>query len=332
MRVHTDERAAESAQGLGARAYTVGEHITFGRTEYVPDAKEGQRLIAHELTHVVQQGRAPSKTAAHSSFAYSSRAPRITRATHPLVQRKDDAQTVPKPGSPVVPTGVPALGPLDPFKELDDRGPSWERVYTALAAEAAAAKYPNPLHKELTYHYVYAEGEPFLLTKDKMTQAIGYGSKHLNIFTHFPAVTAAMATLKNELAAQGGGAPQPRSEDLVATAPVFAEGSLRVDDDKPSLGGFTCYLFGVLEARQQPNDSTISYEFKGSMVWVDIWDFDPMRPAEPGEEGKAQPAWRSKKGEEATRDAANYLPGTPFRVVSVFLPISQKNTDPFPEW
>ncbi|MGB9180925.1 MAG: DUF4157 domain-containing protein [Pyrinomonadaceae bacterium] len=55
VRVHTDEHAAESALMIGARAYTVGRDIVFGAGEYAPKTDEGQRLMAHEITHVVQQ-------------------------------------------------------------------------------------------------------------------------------------------------------------------------------------------------------------------------------------------------------------------------------------
>jgi len=55
VRVHTDSRAAESAHELGARAYTVGNHIVFGIGRYAPDTNEGRALLAHELTHVLQQ-------------------------------------------------------------------------------------------------------------------------------------------------------------------------------------------------------------------------------------------------------------------------------------
>jgi hypothetical protein len=57
VRVHADERAAASAQGLGARAYTVGQHIVFGEGRYAPETADGERLLAHELAHVVQQSR-----------------------------------------------------------------------------------------------------------------------------------------------------------------------------------------------------------------------------------------------------------------------------------
>ena len=55
VRVHADADAAASAGQLGARAYTMGADVVFGRGEYQPGTWEGRRLLAHELAHVVQQ-------------------------------------------------------------------------------------------------------------------------------------------------------------------------------------------------------------------------------------------------------------------------------------
>jgi len=62
VRVHTGESAAKSAQAIQAKAYTYGPDIVFGSGEYAPDTNAGKRLIAHELTHVVQQGHSPEMT------------------------------------------------------------------------------------------------------------------------------------------------------------------------------------------------------------------------------------------------------------------------------
>ena len=59
VRIHADEGAARSAGELRARAYTVGQHIVLGVGRYRRDTAAGQRLLAHELAHVVQQGAAP---------------------------------------------------------------------------------------------------------------------------------------------------------------------------------------------------------------------------------------------------------------------------------
>jgi len=55
VRVHTDARAAQTTQELKARAYTVGHDIAIAPHEYKPDTQAGRLLLAHELTHVVQQ-------------------------------------------------------------------------------------------------------------------------------------------------------------------------------------------------------------------------------------------------------------------------------------
>jgi hypothetical protein len=55
VRIHTDGKAAESARLINAQAFTVGNHIVFDTGEYAPHTASGQRLLAHELAHVVQQ-------------------------------------------------------------------------------------------------------------------------------------------------------------------------------------------------------------------------------------------------------------------------------------
>ena len=56
VRVHIDTKAAESARAVNALAYTVGRDIAFSAGQYAPATTTGKRLLAHELTHVVQQG------------------------------------------------------------------------------------------------------------------------------------------------------------------------------------------------------------------------------------------------------------------------------------
>ena len=56
VQVHADRRAAALSQSLSARAFTYGRHIYFNEGEYQPETQEGKRVLAHELTHVIQQG------------------------------------------------------------------------------------------------------------------------------------------------------------------------------------------------------------------------------------------------------------------------------------
>ena len=58
VRIHADPCVGEIARSLNARAFTIGRDIVFGRAEYNPVSSAGLALLAHELTHVVQQGYA----------------------------------------------------------------------------------------------------------------------------------------------------------------------------------------------------------------------------------------------------------------------------------
>jgi hypothetical protein len=78
VRVHNDEKATESARSLHALGYTVGRDIVFGRGQYSPGTLVGKQLLAHELTHVVQQ-RALQTSAAI-----------VQRQPDPMQQHMDD--------------------------------------------------------------------------------------------------------------------------------------------------------------------------------------------------------------------------------------------------
>jgi len=87
VRLHTDARSAESATGMNARAYTYGRHIVFAHGQYSPGSESGRSLLAHELTHTVQQA-----------------------GSVPMIQRQEfpsgasmDTKTVPRP--PCIPLG-----------------------------------------------------------------------------------------------------------------------------------------------------------------------------------------------------------------------------------
>ncbi len=62
VRIHTGPPAAESTRAINARAYTHGSDIVFDQGEYQPSSQAGRHLLAHELTHILQQSAAPSST------------------------------------------------------------------------------------------------------------------------------------------------------------------------------------------------------------------------------------------------------------------------------
>lgn len=86
VRVYTDAKAAASARAVNALAYTVGRNVVFGAGQYQPTSTTGQRLLAHELTHVVQQTRRPRA----GRNAHSNSPPAITMTTDsPRLARQD---------------------------------------------------------------------------------------------------------------------------------------------------------------------------------------------------------------------------------------------------
>lgn len=115
VRVHNGEAAADSARRLGARAYTVGNHIFFGRPEPDLGTGAGRFLLAHELAHVVQQrlgGVAPGggfdepaerEAAAAAAAMADGRTPaRIVQGSSVGVQRQ--ASESPASSASTVPT------------------------------------------------------------------------------------------------------------------------------------------------------------------------------------------------------------------------------------
>lgn len=87
VRIHNDSLANESAKDIHAMAYTHQHHIAFGAGKYQPQTEPGKRLLAHELTHVIQQ----------SKMKYDS-----------LIQKGDDSTKNPKPEKRVnIPVKIP---------------------------------------------------------------------------------------------------------------------------------------------------------------------------------------------------------------------------------
>ncbi len=82
VRIHTGATAARASRRLNAAAFTAGSHIAFGRGRFRPERAEGRRLIAHELTHTIQQRGATQPATVQRSVDTTVRtrsAPRVMR-------------------------------------------------------------------------------------------------------------------------------------------------------------------------------------------------------------------------------------------------------------
>ncbi len=87
VRVHTGGQAAESARAVQARAYTVGQDIVFAPGMYQPQTKAGQQLLAHELTHVMQQRGSARGSDGKADLSVSSPTDTSERAAKAVAER-----------------------------------------------------------------------------------------------------------------------------------------------------------------------------------------------------------------------------------------------------
>lgn len=71
IQIHADSRAAALSQSIDARAFTYGPHIYFNQGEYQPETQAGRHVLAHELTHVIQQGASRTRLPAQQPMAVS---------------------------------------------------------------------------------------------------------------------------------------------------------------------------------------------------------------------------------------------------------------------
>jgi hypothetical protein len=215
VRVHADRRAAESASAVNAHAYTVGDNIVFGEGKFAPGTLKGRRLLAHELTHFIQQSGAgpvsggalrishPSDAAEREAEGTantivesgSGRAQQVTRGSVAVARDEDPVPAV------VPPTAAPG-SPAAPA-DTDPQQPAGQ----AAAAPAAAAPGCSPT----------ALSRPDYVAKAGKTTEFGLTTLVLSQVT-YPDVTLA------------GGVVQPTSAALpnissIYTGPgVFSEG------------------------------------------------------------------------------------------------------------
>lgn len=92
VKVHTGQQADSLNQNLGARAFTTGRDIFFSRGEYSPGSSKGQELLAHELTHVVQQNGSGIRTKLTVSQPDDPFERQADQVAHQVMQKKEIAR------------------------------------------------------------------------------------------------------------------------------------------------------------------------------------------------------------------------------------------------
>jgi hypothetical protein len=127
VRVHTDSLAGESARSVNALAFTAGEHVVFGHGQYAPVTEAGRSLLAHELTHTLQQGAAQPPARGHAGLTAARHGP-------PVIQRKDDKSGLKKV----------SFKYGDVYKEVKSRNPDLAELITP---ESISGQKEPPLVK-----------------------------------------------------------------------------------------------------------------------------------------------------------------------------------------
>jgi hypothetical protein len=146
VRVHADSNAAEVARWINARAFTVGKDIYFGSKQYAPVTSASKKLLAHELTHTIQQSQSSPNnirrgTDRHSLVALSSSLGRIQRkegVLKPSVTTENPLERLLKGEADGLTTPFVNGIQISDTKKLDDALPS-QMGYT-VGAEANTCK------------------------------------------------------------------------------------------------------------------------------------------------------------------------------------------------
>ena len=111
VRVHTDGAASESARSVQAHAYTVGTDVVFQSGKYAPENDSGKRMLAHELTHVVQQRSGPvAGTPAEGGIKISHPSDSFEQAAESSADRVMSAQPVGPAAASPAPASVQRQG------------------------------------------------------------------------------------------------------------------------------------------------------------------------------------------------------------------------------
>ena len=181
VRVHSDPVARQSARDVNAEAYTVGDNVVFGGGGFMPATHEGRRLLAHELTHVIQQS-----------------------ACGPLLQRAP-AKGAPPPASPMTEAEAEAwyleLNVDDAFADPapwaeGDPKLSGDALKEAIQESRQKSLTPEEMHRQLLVRRAQPLGASAYQAADPQAALAGMQQKITNIQAEISARKAEIAELK----------------------------------------------------------------------------------------------------------------------------------------
>jgi hypothetical protein len=142
VRVHSGPQAAQAAKAVRAQAFTLGRDIVFGQNRYAPESPAGQKLLAHELAHVIQQNSQPVPI----------RSNKVSRRRDPLIQRSSDSSK-----------GKPSQGPI-PKPEFNPDGTCkcrvdlcWRGIHLWYVPSAFKHGFFNTIDSKCRTHNIYVD-------------------------------------------------------------------------------------------------------------------------------------------------------------------------------
>jgi len=213
VRIHTDERAGAVSRSMGARAFTSGRDIYFGEGSFDPSQASGRHLLAHELTHVVQQGGGARRTTIQRDIGFEYEDNRVR--TYEVLDRADLGFATNKEAQDLV------------FK------PSEAGKRRRLPKGAALLKHPGKLFE------VQADDQ-------------GDNSDIEVVTPHFPATDKGRARLRTALLAIDDFNEDVKASPLSEAATTESvKGNLKLANKKSFLYGFLGDLSGGLKTSPQ---------------------------------------------------------------------------------
>lgn len=208
VRIHNDETAGDSAEALGANAYTVHNHIAFAPGQFTPRTEHGSRLLAHELTHVVQQGTGSSDTGpAGGGIEISSPGDRSEHTAEGIASGQLDARSAEPAATQVQSGNGLALVQREPNKK---KKPDSSKDATAAKAPVASAA---PAERQFSgpEAWLFAENRIITELETRYEELVRFGAYQTrdqikDFFDPYEDDLSADATFNTILGIAGGGA------------------------------------------------------------------------------------------------------------------------------
>jgi hypothetical protein len=232
VRVHSDTQAASSARAVDALAYTVGRHVVFGAGQYAPPTTNGRKLLAHELTHVIQQSAAQvagtevTASPMHQEELAIQRRP-TSAVSAPVLQREEEDEWS-SAGSSASDTASEWIM-SDTIGGIEEGGPVVAPEATGVGQEFL------PLGAEVTTSDFDGQGEtgaePAGFAGDEAGDLAGY--TQCDFLDERISLDAQLAL--HELNKRGGPARAHAVDMLSAVNAGVIQGIFKADEQKPAL-------------------------------------------------------------------------------------------------